>query len=201
MEPRTLINENGSLTRSTGRRVTSAEFMTNAMREDLINTPVRTYGPQPNDDAKESPAKARHSLGSVFDGSRENENESTELSSTYNSPTTTMNVRNPGISTPTELIGWDPATSATPAPTPGPSRNALQKTPLHSKQAHAKGMMSAPPKQTNQSIFAAADQAEDGGKEDDMEEKEKLKLNGRLESARRKTMGWRPRVGSPLGKL
>jgi hypothetical protein len=196
MEPSALINANGSLTRSTGRRTTSAEYMTDAMREDLINTPVRTYAAPSNEE--EETAKARQSLGSLFDAHND---ESTELSSTYNSPTTTMNVRNPGVSTPTELIGWDPATSATPAPTPGPSHLAGQKTPLVSKsqtQIHAKGMMSAPPKQLNQSLFAV--EAESGKDKDNRAEGDG-KLKGKLENARRKTMGWKPRIGSPLGKF
>jgi hypothetical protein len=197
MEPSALINANGSLTRSTGRRTTSAEFMTDAMREDLINTPVRTYAPPTSDG--EDIAKARPSLGSLFDAEND---ESTELSSTYNSPTTTMNVRNPGVSTPTELIGWDPATSATPAPTPGPLRLAGQKTPLVSKyqaQIHAKGMMSAPPKQLNQSLFAV--EGESGKDKENGVVEGDGKLKGKLDNARRKTMGWKPRVGSPLGKF
>ncbi len=175
MEPRALINANGSLSAMSGRRSTSAEF-TDQMREDLINTPVRGV--------IERESGNRDSLASAED---------TEISSTYNSPTTTMNVRNPGVSTPTELLSWDPATAMTPAPTT--VERQQMDTPYLMKQgtrAMNDGVLkSAPPKQVNKGLF---DTTEDRGKKDD-----KLKL--KLQEARRKTMGWRPSVGSPLGKF
>ncbi|KAI9879185.1 MAG: hypothetical protein M1823_006864, partial [Watsoniomyces obsoletus] len=114
MEPRALVNENGSLSSRAGRRVTSAEFMTDKMREELVNTPVRAYvAPE---------IEGGESIGSF--------EENTEISSTYNSPTTTMNVRHQGISTPTELVNWDPATAMTPAP----AGSGMMETPFLMKQ-------------------------------------------------------------------
>ena len=161
MEPRTIINQNGSLSASrAGRRVTSAEFMTDKMRQELVNTPLRTYAAEPagRDDSFE---------------------ENTEISSTYNSPTTTMNVRNPGVATPTELVNWDPATAMTPVKQGGEL------------------LKSCPPKQIGRGIF----DPEEGAVNEDVKlgKQEKMKL--KVGDARRRTMGWAPKVGSPLGKF
>ena len=178
MEPRALVNEKGSLSTTRGRRVTSAEFMTEKMREELVNTPVRTYA------APE--AAARDSFGSF--------EENTEISSTYNSPTTTMNVRNVGVSTPTELVNWDPATAVTPAP----AGSGMMETPFLMKQGDRamkeNGLKSCPPKQINRGIFDDEDTEKQA-----MGKEEKMKL--KLDNARRRTMGWKPKVGSPLGKF
>ncbi len=176
MEPRALINENGSLSKArTGRRVTSAEFMTDKMREELVNTPVRTY------EVPEA-VVARGSVSSLFE-------ENTEISSTYNSPTTTMNVRNVGVSTPTELVNWDPATAMTPAP----KAVGIMETPYLMKQGdQAMGLKSAPPKQSNRGIFVDENDSKKNGGE---------KMKVKLDNARRRTMGWKPKIGSPLGKV
>ena len=180
MEPRALVNANGNLSASrAGRRVTSAEFMTEKMREELVNTPVRTYeAPQ---------ASVRESMGFLDDN--------TDISSTYNSPTTTMNVRNAGVSTPTELVNWDPSTAMTPAAT----GIAMMETPFLMKQGdramQENGLKSCPPKQTNRGIFDGDDDTEN----QQTAKKEKMKV--KLDNARRRTMGWKPKVGSPLGKF
>lgn len=180
MEPKALMNANGSI--RTGRRSTSAEYMTTQMREELVNTPVRTYQP---------PTAAPHEsvdLDSLLAES--------DISSTYNSPTTTMNIRH--VDTPTALVGWDPATSKTPAKA---SANAEMDTPYLMKQGgmvldHARdnGAMSAPPKQINKGMFET-------DKENDAESERGEKLKLRLQEARRRTMGFRPVIGSPLGKF
>lgn len=172
------MNANGNI--QAGRRSTSAEYLTTEMREELINTPVRTYQPPV--------AAPRESMGldSLIADS--------DISSTYNSPTTTMNIRH--VETPTALVGWDPATSKT----PGKAGNAEMDTPYLMKQGgmimdHARdnGAMSAPPKQINKGMFDK--ESEEAG--DDRKEKMKLKL----QAARRRTMGFKPVVGSPLGKF
>ena len=162
MEPSHLSNVNGTMSSKAGRRTSSAEYLTNAMREDLINTPIRTFIANGADDE-------------------------TEISSTYNSPTTTMNVKHPGTyATPEELKHWDPATSATPAPqTPAP---------MGFRRMEEQGMKSAPPKQMNKKLFERSD--EGVGKENE-NAKGKLKVA----DARRQTMAWVPRVRSPLGKF
>ena len=170
MEPSRLSNVNGTMSAKAGRRTSSAEYLTNAMREDLVNTPVRTF--LANDAADDD----------------------TEISSTYNSPTTTMNVKHIGAySTPEELKGWDPATSKTPAPmtpaTPNVRRDGLDG-----------GLKSAPPKQLNKGLFERSE--EDNGKENgNGVGSEKGKMRFKVGDARRQTMGWVPRVRSPLGKF
>jgi hypothetical protein len=186
MEPKALINANGSI--RTGRRVTSAEFMTSEMRDELVNTPVRTYQP-PVPAARNSP-----SLESLLGES--------DISSTYNSPTTTMNIRH--VATPTELVNWDPATSKTPARAGGVA--AELDTPHLMKQGgivleHARenGAMSAPPKQINRGLF---DKENEGvGKKESNKTAAAEKSKFKLGDARRRTMGWKPAVGSPLGKF
>jgi hypothetical protein len=176
MEPKALMNANGNI--RAGRRSTSAEHMTTEMREELINTPVRTYQP---------PASAaRESIGldSLIADS--------DISSTYNSPTTTMNVRR--VETPTALLGWDPATSKTPARAGNPEMDTpylMKQGGMVMDQARDNGAMSAPPKQINQGMFDQENDGEDKGK--------KMKL--KLQEARRRTMGFKPVIGSPLGKF
>lgn len=186
MQPAALVNTNGNIstarsTNSTGRRSVSAEFMTNQMRDELVNTPARTYQPP----ATES----RESIGgdSLFGDS--------DISSTYNSPTTTMNVHH--VATPTALVGWDPATSKTPAKAAGDDMG--MDTPYLMKQGgmimdQVGGVMSAPPKQIGKGLFDRDDGPEEGDRGD-----AKMKL--KLQEARRRTLGFKPMVGSPLGKF
>ena len=207
MEPKALMNANGSI--RAGRRSTSAEFMTSQMREELVNTPVRTYQPPAVVSAATAP---REGIVGVEDSLVAD----SDISSTYNSPTTTMNIRH--VDTPTALVGWDPATSKTPAKANGAgaggSMMTMMDTPYLMKQGgmvleHARegGAMSAPPKQINRGLFdgEAEFEGENGNRNGEGEEGkgskkgEKMKL--KLIEARRRTMGWKPVVGSPLGKF
>jgi len=187
MEPRALINENGNITRA---RPSVSSEMTEAMKADLISTSVR----------------GRDSLaGTAGDW------DDTEISSTYNSPNTTMNIgllqaktnenvrewiddaagveeknddEDDGLSTPTALLNYDPATAATPM------------TPRVMGLGGKLVQMTAPPKQSNKGLF----------EDEEDEEKEKaqkvrdVKLKKELLEARRRTLGHKPRVGSPLAK-
>ena len=105
-----------------------------------------------------------------------------------------MNVRNVGVSTPTELVNWDPATAMTPAP----AGSGIMETPFLMKQGDRamkeNGLKSCPPKQINRGIFDDEDTENRA-----MGKEEKMKL--KLDNARRRTMGWKPKVGSPLGKF
>jgi hypothetical protein len=181
MQPQALVNDNGNISTArsnTGRRSVSAEFMTNQMRDELVNTPARVYQPPITDVHNDS----------LFGDS--------DISSTYNSPTTTMNVHH--VATPTELIGWDPATSKTPAKAAGDDG---MDTPYLMKQGgmvmndvmgRDGGVMSAPPKQIGKGLFDR-----DSGKDAGEDKKMKLKL----QEARRRTLGFKPVIGSPLGKF
>ncbi|RMZ80637.1 hypothetical protein DV738_g2616, partial [Chaetothyriales sp. CBS 135597] len=129
MEPSRLSNVNGTVSAKGGRRTSSAEFLTDAMRQDLIKTPVSNF-----------------SLSAAADDGE------SEISSTYNSPTTTMNVRNAsaGFETPPELKNWDPATSATPMAPKTPAQPNFRRD---NEGPGAAGLKSAPPKQLGEKLF------------------------------------------------
>lgn len=202
MEPRALVNANGNLSTArsnTGRRSVSAEFMTSQMRDELVNTPARSYQPPVTaHDAR------RESLGadSLFGDS--------DISSTYNSPTTTMNVHH--VATPTALVGWDPATSKTPAKSNDAQELGMD-TPYLMKQGgmvmehmmgRDGGVMSAPPKQIGKGLFDNGnDDGEYGGgpAEGQGKKDQAAKLKLKLQEARRRTLGFKPVIGSPLGKF
>lgn len=176
------------------------------MRDELINTPVRTYQPPPT-------AAVRESLGAAGNESLWGDS---DISSTYNSPTTTMNVHH--VSTPTELVGWDPATSKTPARLGDDA--GMMDTPYLMRQGgmvmehmlgRDGGVMSAPPKVIGKGLFESGDADDqdgengvsgDGEKENGgMGKKEQMKMKIKLQEARRRTLGFKPAVGSPLGKF
>lgn len=153
MEPRALINANGSLSTARGRSV-SAE-MTKEMKDELINTPVRR---------PLSPLEKSADVLSVKDDETEGSPES-------------------GIealaTTPTGFVNYDPSTSMSP------------KTPYLMKEGAKLIQQSAPPKQIQQGLFPVSGKIEDQPDEN---------TRNKLEVARRRTMNWKPRVASPLGK-
>ncbi|KAJ9605123.1 hypothetical protein H2200_010513 [Cladophialophora chaetospira] len=219
MEPRMLVNENGSLSASKERRSRSfsvgveSSGMSKDLKLDLINTPVR----------------GREILQSREDAYDATEiSEETEISSTYQSPTAatvggggdTANVgllmaqqdamRTPGsfmsrrhinvdASTPESIslaVDYDPRTAATPL------------TPYLVAKGRGLIQMSAPPKQENKGIF---DQDEEDSilaqKENQSGAGRKFQVKGgkKVFDGRRKTLGgpglaFKPVVGSPLRK-
>ena len=158
MEPRVLINQNGSLKQ--GRRSISAE-MTPAMKAELVATPIRA--PSVELDGEEVAAA----------------NDESSLDSAFSTPTgvqrAAANVPLPA--TPTGFVHYDPAAAS---PT----------TPYYMAQGAKLVQQTCPPKQSRQGLFPVS------GKVGDQED-EGVRL--RLEAARR-SMGWKPRVGSPLGR-
>ena len=200
-----LIQQNGNILRANnGRRSVSGAEQTEQMKQELVNTPAR----------------GRESL--VSGGILSQFGES-DISSTYDSPTTTMNV-NMGE----EFDQDNEVMQRFMAPTPGrPTQHAdvddeveengmatptaligwdpaTSQTPITPKLVK-KGeelVRSAPAKQTTNvlggkedgDVFVDAEKG-DGGK----------KLKVKMAEARRKTLGadlgkWKPRVGSPLAK-
>jgi len=156
MEPRALINENGSLSAVRGgRRSVSAEMM-----QELINTPVRGVF-VPNNDERETVLA---------------ESTDTEISSTYNSPAGYQHGGD--VSTPTGLlkVDYDPQTTTTPM------------TPYLMAKGSKLMQMSAPSKPNGKGLF--------DNEEHELKDKMKLKLD----QARRRTMAFKPVVGSPLKK-
>lgn len=153
MEPRALINANGSLSAARGRS-TSAE-MTKDMKDELVNTPIRRpLSPLENSAEAFSPEH------DDVEGSPESDAE-------------------PQAATPTGFVKYDPSTSMSP------------KTPYLMKEGAKMIQQSAPPKQLHQGLFPVSGRIEDQPDEN---------TRNKLEAARRRTMNWRPRVASPLGK-
>lgn len=192
MEPRALVNMNGSLSAVKGRRSVSAE-MTPAMTADVVATPVRA-GRRPLQTSPDEPAAA-HGDDSTFDS----------LDSSFSTPTgvqaafrvnATSNSTNPAaFATPTGQVNYDPSNEMSPT------------TPFYLSQGAKLVQQTCPPKQTQKGLFDTDTGSGDGrtggigfpvtGRIEDQPD-ENVRI--RLEAARRKTMNWRPRVASPLGR-
>lgn len=153
MEPRALINANGSVSTTRGRSI-SAE-MTKEMRDELVNTPIRR------------PLSPLANPGDVV---------IVENGEGIGSPDFGVEVQ---AATPTGFVKYDPSTSMSP------------KTPYLMKEGAKLIQQSAPPKQIQQGLFPVNDKIEEQPDEN---------MRNKLEAARRRTMNWRPRVASPLGK-
>jgi hypothetical protein len=153
MEPRALLNANGSLSTARGRSI-SAE-MTKEMRDELINTPVR------------------RPLSRLENSTDVPNVEDTESEGSPESDIEAL------AATPTGFVNYDPSTSMSP------------KTPYLLKEGAKLIQQSAPPKQIQQGLFPVSGKIEDQPDEN---------TRNKLEVARRRTMNWRPRVASPLGK-
>lgn len=192
MEPRALINLNGSLSAAKGRRSDSAEMITAAVRGELVASPVRV-GSCP--------------LGIAADKTTDDEEEVEDevfgsLNSSFSTPTgvhaaaafsasTTSNRADAIPATPTGYVNYDPdEENSQMSPT----------TPYYLSQGAKLMQQTCPPKQTQKGLF---DMEKTGsgkgfpvsGRIDDQPDEGVRK---RLEQARRKTMNWKPRVGSPL---
>lgn len=153
MEPRALINANGSLSAARGRSI-SAE-MTKEMRDELINTPVRRPFSPLSNNTDVVTLEDEEDAGSPESGIEAQ------------------------TATPTGFVKYDPSTSMSP------------KTPYLMKEGGKLIQQSAPPKQVQQGLFPVGEKTEDHPDEN---------TRNKLEAARRRTMNWRPRVASPLGK-
>jgi hypothetical protein len=192
MEPRALVNMNGSLSAVKGRRSVSAE-MTPAMKADLVATPVRASR-RPLQTSPDE-AAAVHGDDSAF-GSLDSSFSTptgvqaafaTSATSNTNSPTT--------LATPTGHVNYDPSNEMSPT------------TPYYLSQGAKLVQQTCPPKQTQKGLFDTDTGSGarlgvglgfpvTGRIEDQPDESVRI----RLEAARRKTMNWRPRVASPLGR-
>lgn len=192
MEPRALINMNGSLSAAKGRRSISAE-LTPAMKAELMATPVRA-GRKPSQTSQDEPVIGEGN-DSAFDS----------LNSSFSTPTgvqvgfaasTTSNPNNAtDFATPTGHVNYDPSDGMSPT------------TPYYLSQGAKLVQQTCPPKQTQKGLFdtdaGSGDRRANGpgfpvtGRTED-EPNESVRV--RLEAVRRKTMNWRPRVASPLGR-
>jgi hypothetical protein len=215
MEPKALLNIDGnpSKTSNTGRRSVSAEVM-KQMRDELVNTPLRgrvcdrpSESPEQHQDA-EARAQAEHT-GSVDSG--------------LSTPTSILAASGvispqsggaPLPATPTGFVNYDPSTSHT---NTGPDADGAAcyspTTPYYLSQGAKLVQMTCPPKQSQKGLFGPDAGTEDGlsggdangagvgfpvsGRLGDVKDEAVRK---RLAEARRRTMGWKPRVASPLGR-
>jgi hypothetical protein len=192
MEPRALINMNGSISAAKGRRSISAE-MTPAMKAELVATPARAE---------------RSALKMTVDNAAADQGDDSafgSLDSSFSTPTgiqaafaasTTSNPNDAAaFATPTGHVNYDPGNEMSPT------------TPYYLSQGAKLVQQTCPPKQTQKGLFdtdAGSGHRRGSGLgfpvtgriEDQPDESVRL----RLEAARRKTMNWRPRVASPLGR-
>lgn len=222
MEPRALLNMNGTLSKATGaaagRRSVSAEMM-QKLKDELVNTPVRRHdkashvSSQPREEAAEAEAES------------ESDN-SASIESGFSTPTGVFAISTASASaadlqpaTPTGFVNYDPSTSQTPGcpndrAADGDAASYSPTTPYYLAQGAKLVQMTCPPKQTRKGLFDKEDvqgQAEVGsgvakagsggfpisGQLDDVKD---AGVRKRLAEARRRTMGWRPAVASPLGR-
>ncbi|KAF7505636.1 hypothetical protein GJ744_000571 [Endocarpon pusillum] len=225
MEPRALLNMNGTLSKATGaaagRRSVSAEMM-QKLKDELVNTPVRRHGCDKTSDVSSQPREedAEAEAEAEFDNSA-------SIESGFSTPTgvfaiSTTSAADLQPATPTGFVNYDPSTSQTPG---GPNDRAADgdaasyspTTPYYLAQGAKLVQMTCPPKQTRKGLFEKEDQqgqseeigggVENGkggsggfpisGQLDDVKD---ARFRKRLADARRRTMGWRPAVASPLGR-
>lgn len=177
MEPRALMNENGSLSAARGkggqRRSVSAETFTEKMREELVNTPVRGLVLEKASEQGQNDK----GISQRDDGADENQDDDNDDTTEIHLP----------AQTPTGYVKYDPTTDMSPA------------TPYLLNQANRLAQMSCPPKQTGQGLFD--DNNHNGPMQRDPGDVEDEGMRRRLEAVRRKTMaGWKPKIGSPLGR-
>ena len=191
MEPRALVNLNGSISAAKVRRSVSAE-MTPAMKAALVATSSRAEHspPQMSTNDAEADAGDESAFGS--------------LSSSFSTPTgvqaafaasTTSNPNTAAFATPTGHVNYDPSNAMSPT------------TPYYLSQGAQLVQQTCPPKQTRKGLFDT--DSGNGNRRASglgfpvtgrIEDQPDESVRVRLEAARRKTMNWRPSVGSPLGR-
>ena len=177
MQPRNLQGDNGNVKATTGKRSVSSE-MTEAMKQELVNTPVRSYqAPTPSSFVQRA---------ENVKGDEESDEEDEHVAIEHDPPIE---------STPTGSVSYDRVLARTPAPL-GEASKLVQ--------------MTCPPKQINQGLFDDIKVREDVDKENTMLPSKKRKRTDvdderdesrkrKVEAVRRKTLGWKPAVASPLG--
>ncbi len=183
MEPRALINMNGSLSAAKGRRSFSAE-MTKEMRDELVATPGKGE-PTPKRRAEDEDMGEDSIISSSLD-------------SGFSTPTGVHNATafgasktsNPaiGLTTPTGHVNYDPSNEMSPT------------TPYYLSQGVKLVQQTCPPKQTQKGLFETSGTGGGFPVTGRIEDQPDESMRVRLEAARRKTMNWRPRVASPLGR-
>lgn len=216
MEPRALLNMNGNLSQATGvgRRSFSAE-MTQKFKDELVNTP---FHGRTSEQASEPTARSRDDENE----SEAEDEQSGSVESGFSTPTgafaiSTTSAATLPPATPTGFVNYDPSTShQTPAGTAADDDAYSPTTPYYLTQGARLVQMTCPPKQTGKGLFEK-EEDEDGlvdgkdgagvgidgtgfplsGRLGDVQDE---RVRKRLAEARRRTMGWRPRVGSPLGR-
>lgn len=225
MEPRALLNLNGTLSQAvgSGKRTFSAE-MTKKLNEELINTPVCNHTSDPTSNSAGD--------SDITDDQAETEHTGSFVKSDFSTPTgvfaistttTTASAISPPATTPTGFVNYDPSSTLDRTPTAGaegPRDGAdySPTTPYYLSEGAKLVQMTCPPKQTGKGLFERDDEDDEDAGGRDLgngvvgEGAIAFPLSGRiadvrdeavrkrLVEARRRTMGWRPTIGSPLGR-
>jgi len=182
------MNVNGSLSASKSRRSVSAE-LTPTMKADLVTTPVR--GRESSVEAGKIASEEAAGEDSGFPSVDSSFSTPTGIhaAAAFAASTTSQDHNATSIATPTGHVAYDPG-----------QEGMSPMTPYYMSLGAKLVQMTCPPKQTRKGLFDE-EQGNVGfplsGRIEDQGDKEARK---RLEAARRKTMNWRPRVGSPLGR-
>jgi len=174
MEPRALVNMNGSLTDADAprSRKSSAEHRAvispSASPATQTSTPQRERIPLGEKDVStiDTPLTTTATVRELANSSPSSSSEDEEASPLP-----------ANVSTPTGFVPVDPSGTS---PT----------TPYYLSQGAKLVQQTCPPKQTQRGLFPLTGRIEDQPDEG---------VRARLEAARRKSLVWKPRIGSPLG--
>lgn len=182
MEPRSLLNMNGNLVTpsqpQSGRRSVSAEVPNSVTKKDaLMDESTFSVDSSPHNPRGSCDMQPTFDIGDGPGPALEEVfgQEAPETPSANQAPSPTSTDNSP--ETPAFL---QDQTSA-PSPT----------TPFYLSQGAKLVQQTCPPKQTQQGLFPVS------GRIDEVNDET---LRARLEMARRRSLRWRPRVGSPLGR-
>lgn len=230
MEPRALLNMNGNLSKAAAfsRRSFSAE-MTQKLKDELVNTPVHGRASGQEAESGSLSLEDEGAVAEP-EAEPEPEHEHTSsVESGFSTPTgvfaiSTTAANLPPPATPTGFVNYDPSASQTPGGVAADGADGAYgspTTPYYLTQGAKLIQMTCPPKQTGKGLFEKEEEDGAGGGEDGVggrarngrgKGKTGFPVSGRLgdvtdevvrkrlADARRRTMGWRPTVGSPLGR-
>jgi hypothetical protein len=226
MEPKALLNMNGNLSQAAGqsRRSFSAE-MIQKFKDELVNTTVRGRASEPSgpshDDEADAAAKAEAEAEAETEHSHSIESDFSTPTGAFAVSTRSASATDLPPATPTGFVNYDPSSTSLGTPGGGTVAGGVDDTyspttPYYLSQGAKLVQMTCPPKQTGKGLFETEGDEEEGekggvgsgvrggvrgfplsGKLGDVKDE---KVRKRLADARRKTLGWKPRVGSPLGR-
>ena len=225
MEPRALLNMNGNLARASAPRRSFSAEMTKQLNDELVNTsvqgqPFSGFGSLDHDHAAGDTEEVQHT-------GIEESGFSTPTS--LSTPDDAASVIAAAPATPTGFVNYDPSATTSQTPGLDGTGGYSPTTPYYLSQGAKLVQMTCPPKQTNKGLFEGGEEEQGGVGEGELgrhqgsgsnsgnagrglglglgfpisgrlgDDKDEA-VRKRLADARRRTMGWKPRVGSPLGR-